>query len=165
LKARHCPPPGDQACPAVCGIPSATCTIPPLEPGKYTVVVTGEGSRAGLPPRELVVSASSQQTSCELVRPGTPVPELDQTKYSTSCSVDADCMLATFGNVCQRCACPSAAIAVTDGERYEADRRASLSQCGGDKQPIACAACAPVKARCEVQGDALTGTCKLEPGF
>jgi hypothetical protein len=165
MKGRQCTPPGEKACPAICAIPSSRCTIPPLEPGKYAVEVVGEGSRAGLPPRELVVTASAQETSCELLRPGTSVPELDRTKYSASCSVDADCMLATFGNACQRCACPSAAIAVTEAERYEADRRASLSQCAGDKQPISCAACPPVKAHCDVNGNELTGTCKLEPGF
>jgi hypothetical protein len=165
LKGKYCPPAGDNACFTVCEIPSAKCTIPALAPGKYTVVVTGEGSRAGLPPRELVVSADADLTSCTLIGGGLTVPSLDGTKYARSCSVDADCRFATFGNPCQKCACPTDAISVTAGEEYEADRRASVSQCAGEKQPIACAGCPPVRARCDMKSGELTGTCKLEPGL
>lgn len=151
---------GATVCPGVCGIPSAKCTIPPLAPGKFTVEVAGEGNRTGLVPRELVVTTGASETSCALTMP--PSGNLDGTQYSTSCSNDDECRVATFGNLCQPCKCPTAAVANAASDVYEADVRATTSQCPARKDGIVCAACPPVKARCEVKNDALTGTCKLD---
>jgi hypothetical protein len=164
MMTRTCPPPGDQACPAICALPRTTCKIPPLAAGTYTVAVTGEGARTGLPPRQLVVTADAAASSCSLPMPGMPPTPLDGTVYSTSCSVDADCVVATVGDLCQPCKCPNAAIATSASDRYAGDYRAHASQCHTDKTGIQCAACAPSKAVCTIQPNALTGTCELKPG-
>jgi hypothetical protein len=161
---RTCPPPGgDQACPAICALPGTTCKLPPLAAGTYTVKVTGDGQRTGLPPRELVVTNDAgATTSCKLPQPPNEPPPLDGAKYSTSCSVDTDCETATVGNLCAPCKCPNAAIATSDSAKYKADYRAGTSQCRGTNDLIACAACAPSKATCVVDPGALTGTCTIK---
>lgn len=160
MMATQCLPDGDRACPAICGIPSTQCTLPPLAPGKYIVTVTGEGTRAGLPPRELVV-ATTGETSCSLANATT---ELEDTKYGTSCSTDDDCRSATFGDLCRPCLCPNGAIANTSSDAYDADSRAHRSQCLGTADGVACAACAPMKAKCKTSNNS-TGSCKLVAGF
>lgn len=159
MEATHCAG-GSTVCPGACGIPSAKCTIPPLAPGKYTVELAGEGGRTGLVPRELVVTTGASAMSCALTMPANG--NLDGTTFSTSCSNDDDCRPATFGNLCQPCKCPNGAIANAATDAYEADLRAASSQCPSPRDGIVCAACPPMKARCEVKSDALTGTCKLD---
>ena len=162
LDGTQCTPKKDVGCPAVCAIPSAKCAVPPLAEGKYTVVVSGENDRTGLVPRELVVTAGGSETSCTLTNPASGM--MEENGYPKSCSSDDDCRPATFGNRCQPCACPNGAITKLASEQYEAETRAATSQCPGDKHGVVCAACPPVKARCDVQADALAGTCVLEPG-
>ena len=164
MKTKTCPPPGDQACPAICALPGTTCQLPALAAGTYTLTVTGEGPRTGLVARTLVVTADAKATSCALPMPGTNPSPLDATGYSTSCSVDAECALATFGDVCQPCKCVNGAIAKSASEAYAGDYRAQASQCHTDKSGIQCAACAPVKAVCTIMPNALTGTCEQKPG-
>ena len=163
MSATTCPPPGDRACPAVCMIPSVKCTIPALAAGSYTVEVAGEPQRNGLTPRTLVVTDDASASSCALLQPGTPAPPLDGSKYATSCSSDDDCVPARMGDPCKLCACPDTAIAKADAEKYASDFRASSSQCPSQRSQALCAACAPVKAACEIDPSALTGTCKLVP--
>ncbi len=165
MMTRTCKPAGDQACPAICALPGTTCKLPPLAAGTYTVAVTGDGSRNGLPPRALVVTEDAKDTSCSLPQPGTEPPQLDASGYARSCSTDADCEVATVGNVCQPCKCPNAAIATTSANAYAGDYRAHASQCRADKTGIQCAACAPSKATCTISPTALTGTCELKPGM
>lgn len=160
MSATQCTPSGDVGCATVCAIPSAKCTIPPLAPGKYKVEIVGESDRAGLVPRELVVASGSSEASCALSVPANG--DLDGTKYSTSCSNDDDCRPATFGDRCQPCKCPNAAIANAASDAYDAASRAAASQCSADKKGVVCAACPPAKPRCEIQGNELTGTCKLD---
>jgi hypothetical protein len=164
MTTRTCPPPGDQACPAICALPGTTCKLPALAAGTYTVSVTGEGARSGLPPRQLVVTADAKDTSCKLPQPGMEPTPLVDTGYSKSCSVDTDCQVVTVGNVCQPCKCPNGAIAKSSGDAYAGDYRAAASQCHTDTMGIQCAACAPSKATCTIMPNALTGTCELKPG-
>lgn len=124
MQATTCPPAGDVACPAVCLVPQTTCSIPALAEGTYDVKVVGDGERPGLAPRKLVVAASASATTCTLPQPGTPPTTLDTSTYATSCSEDTDCILATGGDLCTPCKCPTTAIAKTDAEKYAADARA-----------------------------------------
>jgi hypothetical protein len=160
---RTCPPPGDQACPAICALPGTTCKLPALAAGTYTLKVTGDKARSGLPPRELVVANDpAASASCKLPMPPNDPEPLDGKKYSTSCSVDADCKLATIGNLCMPCKCPNVAIATSDSAKYAADYRAGSSQCHATSDLIACAACPPAKATCVTDPSALTGTCTIK---
>jgi hypothetical protein len=136
----------------VCGIPKVTCNLGQLGAGTYTILVAGEGSRSGLPPRTLVVSSDGTESSCDLPQ-GNP-PSLSG-YATTGCSIDADCQPAVLGNPCQVCACPTAAITKASFAKYESDRRAATSQCQADNSGPVCAACAPVTGKCDV------GTCKL----
>lgn len=150
MEATTCPPPGDHACPAICQIPSTTCTIPPLAAGTYDVAVTGEGARGGAAPRKLVVEKdATSATSCALPSPGTPVPTLDVDPATQSCTTDADCVLETAGNLCQPCRCPNVAVDKASSTAFEAKARAIGSFCEADRSGIACAACAPTKAACD----------------
>jgi hypothetical protein len=160
MKTKTCPPPGDQACPAICALPTTTCKLPPLAAGTYIVALSGEGSHDV---RRLVVTADSKNTSCALSPPGTAPAPLDLAAYSTSCSVDADCALATGGDTCQLCTCPNAAIAKASLDAYEADYRAHASQCRG-ANGVNCGVCPPSKPVCTIMPNALTGTCELKPG-
>jgi hypothetical protein len=162
---RTCPPPGgEQACPAICALPGTTCKLPPLAAGTYTVKVTGDGPRTGLPPRELVVTDTpGASTSCQLPRPPNDPTPLDGTKYVAACTLDTDCEAATVGNVCAPCKCPNAAIATLDSAKYKADYRAGTSQCRATNDLIACAACAPLKPTCIFGPNApIAGTCMLK---
>lgn len=165
MESRTCPPPGDQACPAVCLVPQTTCTIPALAAGTYDVKVEGEGARAGILPRQLVVDAAADATSCALPPPNTTIEPIDASKYTTVCGSESDCVLATTGSLCQPCRCPNAAIAKSSADAYESDARARASQCEGDRSGIACAACAPVKAECVFDPPgSFAGVCKVVPG-
>ena len=159
---RSCSPPGDQACPAVCALPGTTCKLPALAAGTYTVKVTGDKARTGLPPRELVVTNDAGgSSSCKLPQPGTEPPALDGKKYGTSCTLDTDCRTATVGSLCSPCKCPNLAIAKTESAKYEADYRAGSSLCHASDDTIACAACPPPDVTCVIELNALTGTCTL----
>lgn len=157
LATKTCPPPGDQACPAICALPGTTCTLPALAAGTYTLKVTGDGARTGFPPRQLVVTSdSSASSSCKLPQPPNDPAPLDGTKYSKACTGDGDCTTATVGSVCSPCKCPNAAIASSELAKYDADFRAASSQCRTPQGDIACAACAPATVAC------LSGTCTLQ---
>jgi hypothetical protein len=158
MKAKTCPPPGDLACPAVCLIPSVKCTLPPLAPGTYQVEVEGESPRTGFRPRELVVTEKATAGFCTL--PQTPTP-LEPNRFDTTCQDDVDCRTATFGNLCQPCACPNGAIAKSAGDAYEAASREGSSHCVSPDR-IACAACVHREARC-VKTSGGPGTCTLQP--
>ncbi|MDB4933927.1 MAG: hypothetical protein JWP87_899 [Labilithrix sp.] len=162
MTTKTCPPPGDQACPAICALPGTTCKIPALAAGTYTIAVTGDGKRTGLPPRELVVTDDATETSCKLPQPPNLPEQLAGTKYSTSCSGNDDCVLATVGDVCAPCKCPNAAIAKSAQPAYRSDYRARTSQCRARNEEIACAACAPATAFCKIDPSALTGTCVVQ---
>jgi len=166
MSATSCAPP-NTACDASCIFPRITCALPPLNEGTYTVKVAGEGQR--IPARTLVVTAQKNKpeatTSCSLSPIGQPPPPLNPLKYSTSCSNDDDCMIATTGNLCQPCQCPNTAIAKASSPLYEADARAGYSQCATSNNPVLCAGCAPAKAKCKIDSNALTGTCIVQPGF
>ena len=66
--------------------------------------------------------------------------------------------------VCQPCVCANTAISATSLAEYEADHRARRSQCA-PSEGVVCGPCDPGKPVCEIQPDALTGTCKLVAGF
>jgi hypothetical protein len=153
ISAKQCQ--SSNACAAVCTLPKATCTIPPLALGTYIVEVVGEGPRKST--RELWVTPGAKDSVCTLPPPGgTPEP-LDPNAYSRSCVTPDDCVTAITGNVCQRCLCPNTAIAKTSASQYESDYRARVSQCpnpGVDH----CAPCQTVKATCEAS------SCALVPG-
>lgn len=162
MVTRTCPPATDIGCPAICAYQATTCTIPALPAGTYTVVVAGDKPRAGLPPRELVVTADATASSCSLPSgPEGPKPLADV--YPKTCAVDADCAVATLGDVCAPCNCPNAAIATSAVPAYEADYRAATSQCVASDAQVKCAACRERKAACVTTGGGLTGTCILAP--
>jgi hypothetical protein len=163
MSTTTCPPPGDQACPAVCMLSNQECELPPLAVGEYDVVMEGEGPRTGLPPRKLVVTADASMNSCGLPTNGMAPPPLDGSKYARNCNVDADCVIARDGNMCQPCGCPTTAISKSEAARHGADARAAYSLCVPDASGIVCAACPPVKAMCDTSSG-LSGTCKLVPG-
>jgi hypothetical protein len=163
MKTRTCPPPGDQACPAICAIPQTKCTLPALAAGSYTLEVSGQGAQTGFAPRTLVVTDDATATSCALPRPGNQPEPLDGTKYTTTCSVDDDCSLATVGEICTPCKCPNLAIAKSSAATYAADYRARSSECTPNAG-VACGACAPVKVTCQIEANAVTGTCAIKPG-
>ncbi len=161
MVTRTCPPAGDVGCPAVCAYQSTTCTIPPLAAGAYTVVVVGDKPRVGLPPRQLVVTPDGAASSCSLpVPPEGPKPLADV--YAKTCTTDDDCAAATVGDVCAPCKCPNAAIAISAVRSYEADYRASTSQCPASDAQVKCAACQERKATCvNTAPGGLAGTCML----
>lgn len=93
---------------------------------------------------------------------------IDQNDYDRQCRVDADCVLAIAGNLCQPCVAPSftpvresqcnggnLAINVSESSRYSADYKAIKGACGPDFTfcPAACAP--PVEAFCN------SGTCMI----
>lgn len=161
MRTRTCPPPGDQACPAVCQSPQTTCIIPPLAAGTYTVSVTGEGPRTNLPPRELVVADGAGASSCTLPLPGQGPAPIDGSTLSRSCSQDSDCQAAVVGNQCQPCFCPTTAISTSAVPQLEEEQRAKRSQCPVTQGGVACAACAAPVVHCAIDPSALTGTCEL----
>lgn len=151
-----CPPSGDQACPAVCGLPRVTCTIPALPAGTYAVTIQGEKPSIGRAPRTLVVSADATETSCSLSEGGVSPPPLDLSKYDDDCKVDDDCTRVS-SNLCMPCFCPDDAVAVSAKAQYEADARALTAQCLPGSGDVACAACYDRKAICNA------GRCELQP--
>lgn len=65
---------------------------------------------------------------------------IDGKGYSTSCTVASDCVGVFFGNQCEPCGCPNAAIATSARVTYEADRSNALAACG-PRPAIACGPC------------------------
>lgn len=161
MVSKTCPPPGDQACPAVCMLPRTTCTLPALSEGTYTVRVTGEGADSASPKRELVVAADGGVASCTLPSPPNPPDPMEGSKYSKSCAADADCEVVSVGSLCT-CACPNFAIAKSSLSDYESDKRAHLSQCE-PASPVACGPCQSKVAKCDRadDGGGVSGTCVL----
>jgi hypothetical protein len=152
LEVRTCPLPENQACPAVCGVPSATCTIPPLAAGDYTIQLAGGGARTSEDPvRRLVVTANATATSCD-IPDDRKTPTISAAEYPQACTGDQDCVLVTQGDVCQPCACPSGAISKTSIETYESDLRARQSLCSSRGGAVDCAPCQTVKAHCGSTG-------------
>lgn len=72
---------------------------------------------------------------------------IDGKSYSTQCSVAADCVGVFFGNQCEACGCPNAAIATSARITYEADRSSAIATCGA-REAIACAACQEKPVAC-----------------
>ena len=72
---------------------------------------------------------------------------LDGKAYSKSCTVAADCVAVVFGDQCQPCTCPNAAIASSDKVTYEADRSAARAACGPVSDAV-CAACQAMPPVC-----------------
>jgi hypothetical protein len=163
LSERSCSPQASdqRICALECILPSARCRIPALAAGTYTVTVAGEARISGLAPRTLVVADTPLATSsCSLGL--LPPPPLDDTKYPTACASDADCALATVGDLCKICACPNAAIAKSALETYQSDARARRSQCATrDIEAFPCAGCRRATPTCERAPGASKGACKL----
>lgn len=98
-----------------------------------------------LPPLALFLSLASL-VACSS---GCSAPKsIDLGDYDRTCAVDADCVLATGGDVCRVCACPDGAINVKDQDAYAADRAAEQNLCG-PLPAIACGACIQQKAACQ----------------
>jgi hypothetical protein len=152
-----CMPAGDVSCPDICQIPAATCSIPALAAGEYTVALDNGRSHV------LVVGgAGGNATSCMLSRPGgLPPTPLDASKYASGCSADSDCKPVVAGNVCNSCACATAAIAKSADVAYESDYRAAISQCPLDGVEPPCVPCMMPVAACDKSGSG-NGRCILK---
>lgn len=145
-------------CPAICGIPQATCTIPPLAAGRYSVEIVNAPSVPTIGGRELVIGEGGT-ASCTLVTPA-PATDIEAAAYDRTCTTgdDATCELVSVGDACQRCAaCPSAAVAKSAAETLRGDYRKAHAQCMGSLS----AECEPcpqtLKAVCNA------GTCTTAP--
>jgi hypothetical protein len=164
LTAKTCAPNPAPACPAVCGLIRKTCEIPALPVGEYAVRVFGE-SAVGYT-RTLVVEAAnpSSKTSCSLPPAGQRPDPLDGSKYSKSCSTDADCEAGFAGDLCGPCAgaCPNIAFSKSEQSAYSADYRARRSQCTPIKNGPSCAPCVAPKISCDTSVG-VTGMCKIAP--
>ncbi len=140
-------------CPAVCEVPQIDCTIPPLAAGSYRVKLVGEIVNSESAPRQLVVAANGDASSCTFPNNGTP-PPIVASDYANTCTSANDCLAVVTGDVCGVCQCPNAAIAKSSSEKYEADVRASQSVCRSEGT----ASCAP----CETTTPAcVNGKCVL----
>jgi hypothetical protein len=72
---------------------------------------------------------------------------IDLADYDRACAADADCVLATSGDVCRVCTCPDSAINKTDEPAYKADVDAAAKLC--EPLPVvACGPCIAQKAAC-----------------
>lgn len=72
---------------------------------------------------------------------------IDGKTYSKSCTVASDCVGVFFGNQCEPCGCPNAAIATSGKITYDADRSNALAVCG-PRPAIACAPCQDKPVTC-----------------
>lgn len=80
---------------------------------------------------------------------------IDGTNYDRTCGAASDCAAVFFGDQCEVCACPNAALNGADRTRYEADRTQALLSCG--PQPaIGCTECPAATVSCT------DGTCALQ---
>lgn len=82
---------------------------------------------------------------------------LEASDYDQSCSSDADCIPAFFGDVCSFCACNESAVNLREVTRYAEDRRAAARNCSSTLADIACGPCPSVEARCR------SARCVVEP--
>jgi hypothetical protein len=142
------------ACPAICGLPKVTCTLPALAEGTFTVAIDGEPTHAA---RQLVVAASGD-SSCKLPAPG-DIPETTVGSYSAACNSAADCVAVVGGDVCDPCTCPSIVIATSARSQYDADYRAAASHCTSTSGGVLCGPC---PARPVVCTKGLTNTCAFQ---
>lgn len=149
MRTETCTPAGDQACPAVCGFASSTCEIPALPAGIYSVTIEGETARDA--PRRLHVADDASATSCALPFPAPSSTPIDLTGLATDCTTDADCV-AVSATVCALCTCPSAAIAASAKDDFDASYRAASSQCAPPSENVACGACESKKPVCNAAG-------------
>ena len=151
METRTCGNTSNRACPAICTVPATTCQLPPLKAGTYTVSVIGEGDNALS--RQLVVTDTSDTSSCHLLRPAPSIGPFVLSSYDQSCTQASDCT-AIPSLLCRACACEDAAIATSSLPAFEADFRAASSQC--EPQPTgACAPCARPAIAC------VAGKCQL----
>lgn len=146
---------GDAPATCSCASEKATCELPPLPSGTYTLLLPNEAPRPGLPPRQLVIQPSGE-VACSLSDPGN-IASVELANYGTSCQTDADCTLVTTGDSCTPCACPNGAISTKSQGRYESDTRAASSQCDGHGG-VACAGCPQRTAFCNP-----SGVCDITP--
>lgn len=72
---------------------------------------------------------------------------IDGKDYAKSCTVPSDCVGVFFGNQCQPCGCPNAAIATSAKVTYDADRSAAIAACG-PRPTILCGPCQDVALTC-----------------
>ena len=72
---------------------------------------------------------------------------IDGKDYSKTCTVPADCAGVFFGNQCEPCGCPNAAIATSAKVTYDADRSAAIAACG-PRPAIACGPCQDIVLTC-----------------
>ena len=72
---------------------------------------------------------------------------IDGKAYSKTCSAPADCAGVFFGNQCEPCGCPNAAIATSAKVTYDADRSAAQAACG-PRPAIACGPCQQITLTC-----------------
>ena len=150
LDAQSCPAEGI-ACPAICMLPHATCAIPALPAGSYTIeLATGVRSSED-PIRRLVVTATGGASSCT-IPPGTGSKPISAGEFPQGCSIDDDCAPVVEGNLCQPCACPTGAIAKTAKDAYDAEVRSRQSLCTTRGGTPSCAPCASRKATCSPAG-------------
>lgn len=135
LTMQTCPLPPDTGCATICKLPQTTCAIPPLAAGTYIVDLVGDPGNPGVipaMPRQLVVEAGANETSCALTQG--PPPPLTTDGYSKACNAPSDCAAVISGDPCAR-SCQSAVIATSALEDYEAERRARSSQCPPREYP------------------------------
>lgn len=57
---------GQRECPAICGIPKTTCTLPKLGAGKYFLEIFSSSFDGGVDAKELVVDPTGTVTACIL---------------------------------------------------------------------------------------------------
>lgn len=72
---------------------------------------------------------------------------IDGKAYSTACTTASDCVGVFFGDQCEPCGCPNAAISTGDKITYDADRSAARASCGA-REAIACGPCPASVAAC-----------------
>lgn len=147
LSVKRCPLPPDTGCPAVCMLAIATCTIPPLAAGTYSIELTGGVRSSEDPPRQLVVKDGAGESKCSIPQDGTK-PTIEADSFPDTCAVDDDCTLVTEGDLCQPCSCPNEAIAKTALDAYQSKARALQSLCKSGGGAPSCAPCQEKKARC-----------------
>jgi hypothetical protein len=147
LDVKSCALPEGIACPAVCMQAVATCSIPPLAAGTYTVELAGGVRSSEDPVRQLVVKAGAGESACTIGQGGGR-PTIESDDFADSCTLDDDCTLVIEGDLCQPCSCPNEAIAKSALDAYQSKARALQSLCKSGGGSASCVACQEKKARC-----------------
>jgi len=80
---------------------------------------------------------------------------IDARSYSHACTVDADCVPVTEGDVCAECGCGNTAIALADKARFDADKAKLAKSCPLLPHPP-CVPCALPAVQCS------SGACALK---